>query len=108
MDLLESSVSSPLPSNAAAAAVRGYFEWPAQHRAVDFIPSADDDVDLRTFLFDLRAKGADLVALEEQGSALEQSYQWVQAKGFIAHNPFLVEIERLVPDHGTAGSDSAI
>ncbi len=88
MDLLESYISSLPPSDAAASAVRDYFEWQIRHRAADFIPSADDDVDLRTYLFHVRAKGADLAALEEQVAALEQFYQWAQAKGVITHNPF--------------------
>ena len=50
MDLLESFISSLLPSDAAASAIRDYFEWQIQHHAADFIPSADDDVDLRTYL----------------------------------------------------------
>ena len=88
MDLLESFVSSLLPSDAVASAVRDYFEWQMQHRAADFIPSADDDVDLRTYLLYLRTNGADRAALEEQVAALKQFYQWAQTEGVIAHNPF--------------------
>jgi len=88
MDLLESFVSSLLPSDAAASAVRDYFEWQAHHRAADFIPSADDDVDLRTWLLYLRTNGADRAALEEQVAALKRFYQWAQTKGVITHNPF--------------------
>ncbi len=88
MDLLESFVSSQLPSDAAASAVRDYFEWQIQHRAADFIPSADDDVDLRTYLLYLRTNGADRAALEEQVAALERFYQWAQTRGVITHSPF--------------------
>jgi len=88
MDLLESFVSSLLPSDATASAVRDYFEWQIQHRAADFIPSADDDVDLRAFLLYLRTNGADRAALEEQVAALERFYQWAQTRGVITHNPF--------------------
>jgi serine phosphatase RsbU (regulator of sigma subunit) len=88
MDLLESFVSSLFPSDAAASAVRDYFEWQAHRRAADFIPNADDDVDVRTYLFDLRAKGADRAALEEHVAALKRFYQWAQIEGVIAHNPF--------------------
>ena len=66
MNLLESFISSRPSSAAAASAVRDYFEWQMQHRVADFIPSADDDVDLRTYLLDLRTNGADRAALEEQ------------------------------------------
>ncbi len=88
MNLVESFVSSLLPSNAVVSAVRDYFEWQIQHRAADFIPSADDDVDLRTYLLDLRANGADRAALEEQVAALKRFYQWAQTTGVITHSPF--------------------
>jgi len=88
MNLLESFVSSLLPSNAVVSAVRDYFEWQIQHRAADFMPSADDDVDLRTYLLYLRANGAERAALEEQVAALKQFYQWAQTTGVITHSPF--------------------
>lgn len=87
MSLLEQFVSS-LPPPAAASAVSDFFEWQMQHGAADFIPSADDDVELRTFLFYQRAKGADLFVLEEQIAALAQFYQWAQAQRIIDRNPF--------------------
>jgi hypothetical protein len=70
------------------AAVRDYFEWQIQHRSAEFIPSADDDVDLRTYLLYLRADGANWAALEEQVTVLKRFYHWAQTKGVIAHNPF--------------------
>ena len=88
MELLESFVSSLYPSDAAASAVRDYFEWQIPHHAADFIPNADDDVDLRTYLFYLRTKGADRAALEEQFAALKQFYKWVHTEGVITHDPF--------------------
>ena len=88
MNLLECFVASLSPSDAVALTVRHYFEWQRQHRAADFIPNADDDVELRTFLLYQRAKGTDLIALEEQMAALEQFYRWVQKQGMIAHTPF--------------------
>jgi serine phosphatase RsbU (regulator of sigma subunit) len=88
MDLLESFISSLPPSDAAVSAVRDYFEWQMQQRAVDFIPSADDDVELRTYLLDLRTNGADRAALEEQIAALKQFYHWAQTNGIITHSPF--------------------
>jgi len=88
MDLLESFVSSLLPSKASTSAVRDYFEWQIQHHARDFIPSADDDVDLRTYFSHLHPKGVDREALKEQVAALERFYQWTQTEGIISHNPF--------------------
>jgi serine phosphatase RsbU (regulator of sigma subunit) len=88
MDLLESFIKSLLPSDTATSAVRDYFEWQRQHHPADFIPSADDDIDLRTYLFHLYTKGMDQAALEEQVAALKRFYQWAQTERVIANNPF--------------------
>jgi serine phosphatase RsbU (regulator of sigma subunit) len=88
MNLLESFISSLVPSDAAESAVRNYFEWQIQRSALDFIPSADDDVDLRTYLFHLRTKDSDRAALEGQVAALKRFYQWAHTRGIITHNPF--------------------
>ncbi len=88
MDLLERFASSLSVSDGAALAVQNYIEWQVQNHPADFIPSADDDVDLRTYLFHLHTKGADRAALEEQIAALKRFYQWAQTKGVITHNPF--------------------
>jgi serine phosphatase RsbU (regulator of sigma subunit) len=88
LDLLESFSSSLHPSDAAKSAIGDYFQWQTHHSSADFTPTAEDDVDLRTYLFDLRMNGADLPALEEQVRALEQFYQWAQTEGVINDNPF--------------------
>jgi len=88
MNLFESFVSSLPPSDMAAFVVRDYFEWQTHQRGVDFIPSADDDVDLRAYLLFLRTNGADWAALEEQIATLEQFYHWAQTRGDITHSPF--------------------
>jgi serine phosphatase RsbU (regulator of sigma subunit) len=88
MNLLESFISSLLPSDATTAVVRDYFEWQKQHRSADFTPNADDDVDLRAYLLSLRMNGADQAILEEQVASLNQFYHWAQTKGDITHSPF--------------------
>ena len=88
MDFLERFASSKSVSDAAAIIVRDYFEWQTHHRPADFIPSGDDEVNLRTYLFHLNTKVADRIALEEQVSALKRFYQWAQTEGVIAQNPF--------------------
>jgi len=88
MDFLERFASSLSVSDTAVLAARNYIEWQIQRHTADFFPSADDDVDLRTYLFHLYTKGADRAALEEQVSALKRYYQWAQTKGVITHNPF--------------------
>jgi signal transduction histidine kinase len=88
MELLESFISSLLPSDAAAAVVRDYFEWQMQRRSSAFIPSADDDIDLRNYLFDQHAKGVEQAALQEYVAALKRFYQWAQTEKIITQNPF--------------------
>jgi serine phosphatase RsbU (regulator of sigma subunit) len=88
MDLLERFASSLSVSDAAVLAVRNYIEWQTQHHTADFIPSADDDIDLRTYLFHLHMEGIDRAALEEQVAALKRFYQWAQTERIIANNPF--------------------
>ena len=88
MDLLESFISSLPPSDGEASSLRDYFDWQSQNRAGDFNPSADDDVDLRTYLLDLLTNGAELAALEEQVATLKLFYHWAQTKGIITHSPF--------------------
>ena len=88
MDLLETFISSQLPSDAAASTVRDYFEWQMQQRSSDFVPGADDDVDLRNYLFHLHTQGVDRAKLKEHVAALEQFYRWAQTEGKIAYSPF--------------------
>jgi serine phosphatase RsbU (regulator of sigma subunit) len=88
MDLLE-QFSSSMPDSAATVNVlRDYFEWQIQNRSTDFIPSADDDVDLRSYLFHLHSKGADQATLTAQIAALKRFYQWAHNQKLIAFNPF--------------------
>jgi serine phosphatase RsbU (regulator of sigma subunit) len=88
MYLLESFISSLSPTSTVISAVRGYFEWQFNSRSTGFIPGADDDVDLRTYLYHLHSVGADQCALEVQVDALKRFYQWAYTEGVIPHNPF--------------------
>jgi len=88
MDLLESYITSLSPSNMTAKAVSDYFEWQRERNSAEFIPSDDDDVDLRTYLYHLRANGVDRDALEEKVAALRQFYKWLQIEGMNTSNPF--------------------
>lgn len=89
MNYLERFVSSTHPSDATSLAVREYFEWQRNHHTRDFIPSTDDDIDLRTYLVYLHMGGADQSVLEKRVTALSEFYQWAQIEGVIAHNPFI-------------------
>lgn len=88
MDLLKRFATSLPPSDTSALTVRDYVEWQTPQRATNFIPGADDDTDLRTYLLHLRTRGAEGVALEKHVAALERFYGWAHTEGVIAHNPF--------------------
>lgn len=88
MVLLERFASTLPADDPVVPAVRAYLDWQAHHRATYLSPSSDDDVDLRTYLFDLRARGADPATLHENLIALTRFYQWAQSEGVIAHSPF--------------------
>jgi two-component system, NarL family, sensor kinase len=51
-------------------------------------PSDDDDVEIRTYLLDLRIDGGDREALGRRMLALQRFYAWAQAEGLITENPF--------------------
>ena len=88
MDLLKRFASSPSASDAAVLAARNYIEWQTQHHTTDFIPSDDDDVGLRSYLFCLHTKGANRAALKREVASLKLFYQWAHTEGIITHNPF--------------------
>jgi serine phosphatase RsbU (regulator of sigma subunit) len=113
MDLLASFVSSLPPSDQAAHVVRDYYGWHMQNRAAGFTPSADDDVDLRTYLLYLHTNGTDPGTFEDQVSALKRFYRWAQTKGVISHSPFdesnfldpVLTRELMIPRQQTLPSD---
>lgn len=75
-------------SDAALPTIRDYVEWQMQQRAGDFVPSDDDDVDLRNYLLFLHTNGADRAALKKRVAALKQFYQWAKTERIIVHTPF--------------------
>ena len=88
MDLLKPFTLSGRVSSAAVLVVQHYIEWQSRNRYGDFTPSADDDVDLRTYLFFLRAEGIGPAELARRVGALSQFYGWAHGEGRITHNPF--------------------
>ncbi|MEJ2265537.1 MAG: SpoIIE family protein phosphatase [Anaerolineales bacterium] len=88
MNLLERFASSLSVSDPALPALQNYIEWQTHHRSADFIPSVDDDIDLRTYLLYLRNNGAYRAVLEEHAAALKRFYHWAQTEGVLAQNPF--------------------
>jgi serine phosphatase RsbU (regulator of sigma subunit) len=89
-DLLNRLTKTLPPADVAILAdVRSYLEWQASRQAT-FTPSASDDVDLRTYLLDLRIDGvgADQVTLSKHITSLKRFYEWALAEGLIDSTPF--------------------
>jgi serine phosphatase RsbU (regulator of sigma subunit) len=89
-DLLGRFALTLAPEDAEILAdVGDYVTWQAS-RGIDFTPSDADDVDLRTYLLELRidGMGADQVALSRKIASLKRFYGWVQAEGLITASPF--------------------
>lgn len=70
------------------ADVRAYAEWQAARRSDEFVPTSDDDADIRTYFIHLRAEGANRVDLKRAVQSLEQFYAWAQRAGMLSPSPF--------------------
>lgn len=90
-DLFDRFAKTLSPRDLALNDVRGYVEWQAAIRpGSEFVPNADDDVDLRTYLLYLRATNSAVNRkdLKSQVSSLRRFYEWAQAEGVIDSTPF--------------------
>lgn len=76
------------PTGQVESAVLRYLEWQNSRSRSTFHPTEDDDIDLRTYLTQLRSPGAEIVNVEEHAEAIHQFYSWAQRSGLIARNPF--------------------
>ena len=88
MDLLERFAETLSTAEAETLRhVHDYVEWQAG-RGGSFAPSADDDVDLRTYLLHLRTSGVGRKNQRERVAALRRFYDWAEAAGRLTGNPF--------------------
>ena len=88
MKLVETFISRINPTPAAASAVSQYCAWQTGHYGVEFVPTAGDDVDLRSYLLKLQTSGAARDELKQQTAALRQFYAWANSTGVITGSPF--------------------
>jgi len=89
-DLLDRFAATLVPDDSETLAdVRDFFAWQDGHRAA-LAPSASDDVDLRTYLLDLRTGSAqaDQATLLKKIASLKHFYDWAQAEGLADATPF--------------------
>jgi two-component system NarL family sensor kinase len=88
-DLLDRFTATLRPDEAEyVSAVHDYVAWQAGRGETDFTPSGDDDVDLRTYLLELRIAGTPRETLEKKIAALKRFYAWAEAQSWIDYNPF--------------------
>lgn len=89
MDLLTRFAKSLAPHDQPhVERVRDYAAWQRARRSATFTPSAADDVDLRTYLLELRLNGAGRTTLRKHLAALQHFYGWAEAEDLIPSNPF--------------------
>src|SRR5262245_23421944 len=89
MDLLTRFAKSLTPDDQPHLdQVRDYAAWFRTRHQTTFTPSATDDVDLRTYLLELRLSGAGRTTLRKHLAALRQFYTWAETVGVIEYNPF--------------------
>lgn len=82
------AASSFSPDADSLAAARGYVDWQASRRGGEFTPGVNDDVDIRTYLLELRIGGGTRKQLEKQVAALKLFYVWTVAENLIPSSPF--------------------
>ncbi|HEY4688215.1 MAG TPA: SpoIIE family protein phosphatase [Anaerolineae bacterium] len=101
-DLLDRFARTLEPADFESLAdARDYAAWQATYPAT-FTPSASDDVDLRTYLLELRigGLGADGVTLPRKIASLERFYAWLLAEALIDFTPFArFNFDRLILSH---------
>ena len=87
MGALEQFSASLGDKNGVLESVRRYVSWRSD-RGLGSDPTRDDDVDIRTFLAQLRIQGIDAQSLQHVTRALEAFYTWAKKSDFIESNPF--------------------
>ncbi len=89
MDVLERFAETLSPGDTESLRhVRDYSQWQMDQRQAAFEPDGDDDIDLRTYLMQLRLQGVEPTSLRQRTAALKQFYSWALAEGLIEYSPF--------------------
>ncbi len=65
-----------------------YLEWRVRRAGAPFVPDADDDVEIRSYLVHLRSGAGDMDRVRGTIAALKKFYAWAQNQGLIATSPF--------------------
>ena len=92
MNLLERFSSSLNPEeNQILTDVAEYFNWMIGRQQSGFIPTNDDEIDLRAYLLHLRVDGVGRRDIRLKFASLRRFYKWAKEKGLIDYDPFVSE-----------------
>jgi serine phosphatase RsbU (regulator of sigma subunit) len=87
MDILQAYSGAKERGESLTDAVRGYLLWRVLHGRPES-PTGEDDVDVRTYLMQLRTRSIGAEILRLHTDALESFYSWAKSSGRIASSPF--------------------
>ena len=65
-----------------------YVEWMIGRQDAEFVPSDDDDIDLRAYLLHLRVSGVQRGQMRLKFASLKRFYRWTTEEGLIDTDPF--------------------
>ncbi len=89
MNLLDDFRSSLKPEEKRVLDdVAEYFEWMVGRQQSEFIPTDDDEIDLRAYLLHLRVHGVGRKGIRQKFASLRRFYSWVKEIGLIDLDPF--------------------
>jgi two-component system NarL family sensor kinase len=82
------AASSFSPDADSLAAAHDYVDWQVSRRGGEFALGVNDDVDIRTYLLELRLGGGMRKQLEKHVVALKSFYAWAKSQDLISSSPF--------------------
>lgn len=92
MTLLQRFESSLQPEeNQVLDDVSEYVAWMIGRQQSEFVPTNDDEIDLRAYLLHLRVDGVLRKDMRHRLNSLRRFYHWVKDEGLIEYDPFTTE-----------------
>ncbi|UCC54249.1 MAG: hypothetical protein JSV68_09820, partial [Anaerolineaceae bacterium] len=71
--------------------VSEYVAWMIGRQHSEFVPTNDDEIDLRAYLLHLRVDGVLRKDMRHRLNSLRRFYHWVKDEGLIEYDPFTTE-----------------
>lgn len=89
MDLIEHFGASLGPQDSQVLDdVTAYVAWMVGRQQTEFVPSDDDDVDLRAYLLHLKISGMHRKRMRAKFASLRRFYHWALDERLVKHDPF--------------------